>query len=372
MRISPVISRATFALLLAGCTSQQPVVVTATPADPAATAARRGERPRPASGWRIDAREHVDLWLHGFALLQDDVSLVPYFRPGYRPSLQAQRPSGTSALDANRARLTQRLTENPNLTSAQFVALYFASWSDLRRGVERFLADDGELREARNQEEYRMYATLRTYFPAAADRDWLRLFVSALDDERTRFFRAWWLQQEQLRAPIRGEVESLWNGTYAAAFSRFMRGAMPREGAILLSVPLGGEGRTLSVGGRDNFVTVTFPAPGEDPREALHVVAHEVVGVTATATVRDHASAADERSGEAAKWTSLAAVRGGAMLLERIAPELVDGYRRYYLRLARVTVPATDPRAQFAATFPLPAAIGDALRRAIDDVLAGI
>ena len=354
------------------------VIVEATPAPvgeaAANDAADRGEaRPaRSTGGWSVDAREHVDLWLHGYAMLMDDPFLVPYFAPGYRAAMTRLRTGVGSALDANRDRLAQRLTDHPNLGSAQFLALYFASWDDLKRGTERFLRDQGDVRAARSDAELRMYATLGTYFPTAADRDWLQLLVRALDDERGKFYRAYWMQQGQLRASVRGRVEALWAGAPGAALQRFMRAAMQREGYVLLSLPLGGEGRTLAVGRSDNFVAVPFPAAGEDPREALFVLAHEVVGSTANAAVRDNASAADQRSGDAAKWSTLAAVRGGAMLLSRVAPDLVDGYVRYYLRLARVADVDGDPQGRFAATFPLPDRIRDALQSEIDAVLGGI
>ena len=374
------------ALVVAGaCASSQTVTVAAVPGPPVDNTSTRpdtstrgsaGAAPargvvRGGVGWRIESREHVDLWLHGFALLQDDASLVPYFRPGYRSGLVSVRPAD-GAFDASRSQLQRRFSENANLTSAQFLALYFASWDDLRRGVERFVRDNGDVRQARTQEELRMYATVRTYFPTADDRDWLRLFVQGLDDERTRFYRGYWLQQQQRRGSMRSAIETLWAGTYRTAFTPFMRNSMQRDGVILLSLPLGGEGRTLSVGGNDNFVSVTFPADQEDPRDALYVVAHEVVGTVATAAVRDNTSAADERSGDTGKWTTLAAVRGGAMLLERIAPDLLAGYQRYYLRLARATVPTGDPSASFNATFPLPAQIVTALQRQIEIVLGGI
>ncbi|MEO6446424.1 MAG: hypothetical protein ABIP66_14835 [Gemmatimonadaceae bacterium] len=360
-------------VLLSGCAQRKTVTVVAVPD----TTSRgvgvedRGSQNQAATNWRVDTREHVDLWLHGFAMLQNDASLVPYFRLGYRASLASVRATGASQLDANRQQLQQRVTENLNLVSAQFLALYFASWDDMRQGVARFLGDGGEIRAARNNEEVRMYATLRTYFPSAADRDWLRLFMSALEDERSRFYRSYWLQQQQLHAGMRSQVMALWTGTYREAFGRFMRHTMPRQGLVLLSLPLGGEGRTLSVGQGDNFITVNLPPPGGDGREAMYVVAHEIVGSTSAAAVRDNASAADERSGETAKWITLAAVRGGAILLERVAPELLDGYHRYYLRVARAD-PGNDARAAFLATFPLPATIAGALERQIDGALGGI
>jgi hypothetical protein len=58
-------------------------------------------------------------------------------------------------------------------------------------------------------------------------------------------------------------------------------------------------------------------------------------------------------------------------MLQRAAPELADGYARYYLRSARLPVTG-DPMAALAAAFPLPDAIRDAIQRQIDVVLGGI
>src|SRR5215218_9821283 len=37
----------------------------------------------PGVVWPVKTREHVDLWLHGFAMLQEDTTFVPFFRRGY-------------------------------------------------------------------------------------------------------------------------------------------------------------------------------------------------------------------------------------------------------------------------------------------------
>jgi hypothetical protein len=352
-----------------------PVLVTSVPATsaPTTTVPAVEREGRLVSGWRIATREHVDLWLHGFAMLQADSSLVPYFRLDYRDAVSvARRQSGaTSLFDANRERLRQRATDNPALTSAQFVGLYFATWEDLQQGVERFLRDNGNIDAARTTEMRRMYATLATYFPASADRDWLRIFVQSLEDERTRFFTSHWRQQQQARAPVQATIESQWNGGTGMAIGRFLAASNQRRGTIVLSTALGGEGRTLNVGRGDNIMAVTFPLSGEDPREAFFVAAHEAVGTVSNQVVRDNSSAADERSGESARWSSLAAVRGGALMLERVAPELADGYRRYYLRLARQPVNG-DIVQRFASTFSIPDPIRVALERQIALILGGI
>ena len=366
--------RACLALGAVACHSG-PVLVTSVPATsaPTTTVPAVEREGRLVSGWRIATREHVDLWLHGFAMLQADSSLVPYFRLDYRDAFSvARRQSGaTSLFDANRERLRQRTTDNPALTSAQFVGLYFASWEDLQQGVERFLRDNGNIDAARTTEMRRMYATLATYFPSSADRDWLRIFVQSLEDERTRFFTTYWRQQQQARAPVQATIESQWNGGTGMAIGRFLTASNQRRGTIVLSTALGGEGRTLNVGRGDNIMAVTFPLSGEDPREAFFVAAHEAVGTVSNQVVRDNSSAADERSGESARWSSLAAVRGGALMLERVAPELADGYRRYYLRLARQPVNG-DIVQRFASTFAIPDPIRVALERQIALILGGI
>ncbi len=364
------------ALALIGC-GPRSVVVSSIPATtarpPDAGVGGPPGSPSSGPGWRLESREHVDLWLHGFAMLQADSSLVPTFELSYRSTASAaRRASGVSSrLDEHGLVLERRLATNPGLSAAQFVALYFASWDDLRRGCQRFLRDNGNVRAATDRESVRMYATLATYFPGAAERDFLRLFLEALDDERARFHRAWWQGQQGARAAVRATITSEWQARYAAAFQRFLRNNGQGSGTVLLTLPLGAEGRSIDVGGRDHFMAVSFPSSAAEARDALYVTAHEVVGAVSNQVVRDHTTPAEQQSGESGRLSTLAAVRGGAVLLERIAPELVDGYRRYYLRVAR-QVPGADVGAQFERIFPLPAQLHAALVRQVDLVLSGI
>src|SRR3954467_12507972 len=94
--------------------------------------------PRPDVIWPMKVREHVDLWLHGYALLQEDTTFVPFFRRGYGTDVTVlkNRANVVSQLDANRDRLRARLTANPQLVNAQFVPLSFSSWSELNSAVD--------------------------------------------------------------------------------------------------------------------------------------------------------------------------------------------------------------------------------------------
>src|SRR5690242_3059349 len=59
--------------------------------------------PQPGVTWGIKTREHVDLWLHGFALLQEDTTFVPFFRRGYGTDMTVlkNRANVVTQLDAN-------------------------------------------------------------------------------------------------------------------------------------------------------------------------------------------------------------------------------------------------------------------------------
>src|SRR5512133_2965469 len=77
----------------------------------------------PPNQWPINTYEHVDLWLHGFAMIQDDSTLVPFFRRGYKAEMTdlKRRSNVTTQLDVNIAKLRSRFAQTPRLVNAQFV-----------------------------------------------------------------------------------------------------------------------------------------------------------------------------------------------------------------------------------------------------------
>jgi hypothetical protein len=347
---------------------------TQTPENPSAEPQPTG--PPATAGWAVRTRQHVDLWLHGYALLQRDTARIPFFRRGYRDRLLAERRQLgiTTALDLNAERLTARLAANPALVNGQFVALYFASFDDLRRATDLFIRVDGEPRAAGSQEGAFYVALLATSFPGAADREWLRLFMQSLTEENDRFYRPYWTAAQRTQAPALAAVEGLWRDTYGRKFERFLTNTQQTRGEILLSLPLDGEGRTIAAStGRPGFIAVQFPDDPATAVEAFYVFAHEAVIPVITTAITDNVTPAEQRSGVADRYSAHGAVRGGALLLERIAPELAPGYMRYYLRAGGVSVAATaDPRPAFIAAFPLPELIISAATRQLEVVLSGI
>ena len=328
---------------------------------------------QPGIIWGVNAREHVDLWLHGFALLQEDTTFVPFFRRGYTTDMTVlkNRANVVTQLDANRDRLRARLAANPRLVNAQFVPLAFSSWNELTQVVDLFVRANGDPRAASSQEQANAIAFLAAYFQTGADRDWLRLFVQSLNDESSRFYHSYWVQQQRERANVLELVDTLWQRTYRPRIQRFLNNTQQGNGTILLSLPLDGDGRTINNGKQSNTITVTFPDRPNDAVEAIYVIAHEVVGNLAGTAVHDNITPEQQRSGLGDRYQSAAAVRAGALLLQRAAPEAVDGYMRYYLRSVNRPV-GSNVATTFTSTFSIPDTIRDAIARQLDVVLGGI
>jgi hypothetical protein len=327
----------------------------------------------PNTVWPIKTREHVDLWLHGFALLQEDTTFVPFFRRGYSTNMIVlkNRANVVTQLDANRDRLRARLAANPQLINAQFVPLSFSSWTEMSQGVDLFIRANGDPRAASSQQQASAIAFLAAYFPTAADREWLRLFTQSLSDESNKFYHSYWGEQQRERGNVLDLVDTLWQRTYRPRMQRFLNNTQQAQGDILLSLPLDGEGRSLTNGKQANILTVTFPDRPNDAAQAIYVIAHEAVSGLANTAVTDNITPEQRRTGVGERYQSSAAVRGGALLLQRTSPEILDGYMRYYLNSVN-RAPGANLQATFIASFALPDAIRDALTRQLDVVLGGI
>lgn len=354
--------------IAAGCASAAPS--TEEPVTPDA-----GNVERVNSPWPVATRMHVDLWLHGFAMLQADTTLIPFFERGYAGKMEAfkRRANVQTQLDLNAEQLRARLAINERIISAQFLALQASSLDNLLNAAEIFLRAEGDANRARDRATQVAIATFAQYFPTAPDREWLRLFLIAIRDENDRFYRSYWLARQQELAPILTRTDSLWENRVRPKLQAYLNNSRSGAGTFLLSLPLDGEGRTLSGDTRaENVIAVGFPDSSSLIDEAFYAFAHEAILRIAQTAVDDNTTPAEKRDGLSDKYLSASAVRGGLVLIEKTLPEMADGYIRYYLAAAGKPVPASNPRAVFEQTFPLPQQILDAVTRQLESVLGGI
>ncbi len=362
-------------LLAAGCASASTAARTPGPSPSGGpTATQGGTTPLVQATWPVRTREHVDLWLHAYAMLTPDSTLVPYFRRGYRDQMVAvRRQRGvTSLLDANRARLLERVAVQPSLaTGPQFLPFYFASWEQMRQVVDLFIRAGGNPRATNDATLQQYFAVLGSSFQSAPDREWLRLLVESTDDESRKFYHGYWVAESSARAGIVAHVDSLWQRTWRPAFQRYLNNTQQQNGELYLSIPLDGEGRTVHFTKVQNAVAVSMPASVQNSESVLHTFAHEIAGSVASTAIEDNTTPADRRAGLTARYEQSAAVRAGALLLERVMPDAVPGYMRYYLQSAGRSATG-EPRAAFVSAFAVPDAVNDAVARQLEVILGGI
>lgn len=353
------------ALVVVACSSSGPGE-----ALPAPTPAVAGQ---PNVTWPVTTSAHIDLWLHGFALISPDTGRVPLFKRGYaaRIAEAKARSNVQTSLDVNRERLQARYGANRTLMGAQFLAMRFSSWEDVRQAIDLFLRAEGDPGRAGDRLAQEIIATFAQTFSTAADRDWLRLFALSLNDENERFYRSWWTQRQGELAPVLERVRSMWTETYASRFQPFLNNTQQQAGTWYLSIPLNGEGRTFTFDKRSNIIAGTMPETRDAAADAIYVFAHEAVYGVASSAVTDNTTPNERRSGVTEAYVSAAAVRGGYRLLERVAPDLAPGYARYYLREAAASS-SGDLGAALDRAFPLPDTIRDALGRQLAVILGGI
>lgn len=333
----------------------------------------RGPRgiPMGPPGWNLEIREHVDLWLHGYAMLSPYESTLPFFRRGYREEMAAVRARGNTftLLDANADRLAPHLTSNPSLVNGQFAPMYFPSWAELRDGIDALLRVNGNVSRAGGGER-RAVAILQRMFPTAEDREWLRTFAISLDDERTKFYDAYWQDRQRSAMPAFTAADAALRAATGGPLLRYMTNANLRRGTVLMSLPLGGEGRSVLEGVERSHIAVPRPVDADSGEAVVFVFAHELVGPAVGTASREFTGELPRGlSAEAYETSSL--VRAGHHLLQRADPELAVRYARYYVGLAGRD-PGADPEAALAAVFPLPSALQSAVFAQVDEVWEGI
>ncbi len=345
--------------------------------------ARRSEPPAiPLARWPIKTASHVDLWLHAFAMLSEDTAAVPSFRMGYRDSLTVvkNRANVLTLLDTSRPVLAKRLSASPGYLQAQTLAFEFDSWDALRVAAERFVLADGDNRRVLDRAPVDHMVQFTRLFPTTADREWLRVFVAGVQDEQSRFFGVEHTRIVRTRSATITAVDSLWQKVYRVRFERFLTNTGQRSGDVILSTPLGGDGRAARGPERQSVLAVPFPERVSDANEVILVLAHEMTRTLTLAVVAGLPIGAERRTTIAGRYVLLPQVRAGAMLLERVAPELLEPYMRFYLRqsglaLGQSPVGTTSTGARptvvgaaeaFEHVFSIPVSLRDGLRQQVD------
>ncbi|HEY7861078.1 MAG TPA: hypothetical protein VIB98_06500, partial [Gemmatimonadaceae bacterium] len=261
------VATASVGLLAAGCSglmgaSTTPVAEPAPVAPQSISQEVIGQTP-----WPVKTRYVVDLWLHGFAMLETDSIGVPDFRRDYRDAMVVEKNSRniTTRLDDNTDALRRGLRQNPELILGQELVLKEQSWEEMGNDIAAFLtagtATAGGSKDGRpsilstwkrtkepSAETTDMMTALGRIYRTESDRAWLKLFALSLTDEHSKFYEQYWRDQQRTMRPVLVAVDSLFSERYLKFFRSYLRGMQLPTGEILLSLPLDGEGRTFLAG----------------------------------------------------------------------------------------------------------------------------
>ncbi len=338
---------------------------------------RRAAQPtRPGGPWPIKTREHVDLWLHGFALLSDDTSQVPLFRKGYRDSMIVVRNVAQVAtrLDTARVALQRTLATTSRLLNAQFYALHFTNFGTLRVSLQLLTQAKGDVKAVRDRDQAQLVALAANYFPTVPEREFAEQFSVGLESESQRFFHANWLETQRARAPVLARADSLWRTLWFPKMAGFLRGTQQRNAEIIVSAVVEGEGRTITTDPTAGAsMVVTLPPSLDRTDEVLYGIVHEAVGTFAAAVVTENITPKQKSAGAGDRLQTAAALRAGLLLLQRTLPAEAEGYARFYLRVMGKPVPAPGTAvAALEVAMPISAEILESMKTQLDLYLGGL
>lgn len=354
---------------------------------PVAACAGAGGAPEPEpvarrAGWQAGVAPHVALWYHSLALVGGTAALgetaaapLPFYQPGYADTVEAaKRRRGVAAtpLDRRADELRQALARDNAYIALEFVPLYFRDADALFGAVRVWQQAQGDPRRMGTEQGARVVALLSGWFPREVQRRVVGEWTELVREEGRLFYDRYWQERTAALAQLAAAVQREWDAL-APALASLLDYLQLESGELLLVPALGAEGRTVSRGLELARVAVGAP-PDSAPAHALWSFLHELLYALVGDVIREHVAPARIRELGESVLEARAAVRGGAMLLERQAPERVPEYQRFFLvRAGRAAPAGAGARAAaFAEAFPLPDELERGLADALGRALAGI
>jgi hypothetical protein len=274
-------------------------------------------------------------------------------------------------LDQRAAEFARTFRSDEAYGNLQFVPLYFRNADAMFSAIDLWNRAGGDPRRASSAQAAQIIALLSTLFPRPEHRRAVTEWAGLVREEDRIFYRAYWDSQAATLAPRVTAVQQVWD-SLAPSLANYLEFVRLRRGELFLVPALGAEGRLVTTELEVPRSAVLSP-PAAHPDYAVLAFVHELLYPLVGEVIKEHVAPARIREMGAQRLAALSALRGGAMLLERVAPARVDSYRRFYLEASgRTPAPGESLEAAFAAAFPLPPELEAGLRTAVNNALAGI
>lgn len=357
--------------VLAGCAPAAGGPTVGPPAGPVREPLAPGE-----VRWTVATYPEFDLWYHGLAYTGFGATGdVPIYRPEYvREIVAAKRALGAhpTVLDERAEEFGRLFAADERFAALQFLPLYFANGEEFFGALRAWVQAGGDPGRAGSQRAAQMVGFLSRQLPTQAERQTVARWLDVLAEEDLAFFDRYRAGRQAELASLAARVQGVWEGI-APSVQPVLDYLILNEGEMVLSLPLGSEGRTIDLGRQDNRVAVGVPDP-DRPADAVWAFLHELMYPYVRTVIEDQVSPAERRSIGEEVLARRAAVRAGAALLARAAPESVADYQAAYLRWAGTTPPASPMQRgpAFEREYPVPAGLAEALAEGLESILRGI
>lgn len=333
---------------------------------------------RSPRGWVFTLASHVDLWFHGMATV-DPVGPGPnpLYAPTYPPAARGRKEAaglGQTPLDQRAAYFRNAFRSDPAMEVLHFLPLYFAQAGRVEffQALE-MLADtrDGVPRAPSPRTQFGLSA-VGSVLPSSSQRALLGEFVSVLREEWEAFLAEDRRAHMEGWEALRGSAQGLWDGVFGPALSPFLRALHLTGGAVFLTPAIGAEGRIFSGVPRDpsdNVLAVSTPNVTDGARGAVFSMIREFSFPLAREALEPGDESAQDRA-ETEGLAARAAIRAGALALERLLPEELPAYQQYFLsRAGRPPASADVLGAAFREAYPLDEGQISALREVVDTTI---
>lgn len=321
--------------------------------------------------WSVASLPHVDLWFHGLAVTgYEGFGPLRFYDEAYAASVRgAKQELGVypTALDEQAARFRDAFENDSTFEVFHFLPLYFAGAT--RRAMLSALETVSRARGTVQIED----ATVRfgasvaaTVLTSPEQREVLGDFVGALQEEWEAFFNVHWADASRQNLETLSAVQNGWDSVLGPKLASYLSTEVLERGLIIAAPPLGPEGRIFEgdpANPNDNIVAVRLRA-GHTDLTLFSAVREMCYPVVRRALESSGVEGRDRVAAE--RQSSRTAVRCGAMLLERLAPELVQRYQAAFPTLAPSGAGAEELKQEFLRAYPIDPGIEAALARELE------
>ena len=310
-------------------------------------------QPDPARGretrWIVVSDPATDLWFHTLAVLGvNGPGTLPFYNPDYAQAVgeeKSHRGIGATKLDREAVQLRRSIMSDSAFEVLHFLPLYLDRTSpEALPRVVREIADGN--RPTAVPEE--VAAALRSSLSSRAQRAVLVDLADAIDDEWRAFYAGSALRATVVAERRRG-LQTRWDEFFSPRLVPVFRAIGVERGVLLISPPLGAEGRVVNLGAAGVIVAVSDRRDDAAPDAPLLAAIRELC-FPLLQHIRDVDPIARAHGARGADESSRAAVQCGAQLVDSLMPSSASEYRALFLR-ARAGESAAGYRRRFDQRF---------------------